>query len=434
MRPAGDGPRCRAGDDSLEAMSFTKQAPHRTRWPIFLLLTGLIVTLLWPVVTAFVLSPYDVGETCAGVDGSTHRLRYDFFPPRLLCATGGDGWVAATDGGVTIGLSLVLVLAVAAMIVGVVIGVWSVPTAWPAASAENFAYVAGSLPSFRVRRLRRLCGLLAVASVVSPVWMLYLGLGVGYRGSAAPDPDTQIPGYLAQLVAAAAIPLLALAAGVGGWVLRARQRSGGADAASVAVVGLVAAAVLLGLTLALGLGTIAKVVAAGERSEPPAAGDVELLQTPALPPDVVPPTEPSTALSAVELEQQFGAFVAQTTARFGPAFEAPAVQGEVPGPALDLAVAAAPYAFDCADGAGIGYGLNLSFSGADTDDWDVNYDAAAAAFLRITDGWAADGYPSQTDNSEFLAYADEPSIVSQLRARHIGSIVRVGVQSLCVAE
>jgi len=420
-------------------MSFVKQAPHRTRWPHLLLLTGLIVTLLWPVVTAFVVSPYDVGESCAGVNGSADRLRYDFLPPRLLCATGGDGWVAATDGGVTIGLSLVLVLAVAAMIVGIVVGVRSVPTVAPAASAENFAYVTGSLPSLWVRRLRRLCGLLAVASVVSPAWMLYLGLGVGYGGSAAPDPYTQIPGYLAQLVAAAAIPLLALGAGVGGWVLRARARSGGgryrgADAASVAVVGLVAAAVLLGLTLALGLGAIAKVVAAGERSEPPAAGNVELLQTPALPPDVVPPTEPSTALSAVELEQQFGAFVAQTTARFGPAFEAPAVQGEVPGPALDLAVAAAPYAFDCADGAGIGYGLNLSFSGADTDDWDVNYAAAAAAFLRITDGWAVDGYPSQTDNSEFLAYADSPSVVSQLRARHIGSIVRVGLQSLCVAK
>ena len=415
-------------------MTSMKPPPMQARAAVGVLLTGLIVAMLWPIVTAFLLSPYDVGETCAAVNGSTHRLRHDFFPPHLLCATGGDGWVAATDGGVTIGLSLVLVLAVAAMIVGVVVGVRAVPTAWPAASAENFAYVAGTLPSLRVRRLRRLCGLLAVASVVSPVWMLYLGLGVGYGGSAAPDPYTQIPGYLAQLVAAAAIPLLALAAGIGGWVLRARQRSGGADAASIAVAGLVAAAVLLCLTLALGLGAIAKVVAAGERSERPAAGNVELLQTPALPQQSVPPAAPSTALTAVELEQQFGAFVARTTARFGPAFEAPAAQGEVPGAALDLAGATTPYSFQCADGAGVGYGMNLTFSGANTDDWDVNYDAAAAAFLRITDGWAADGYPSQTYNSEFLAHADEPSIVSQLRARHIGSIVRVGVQSLCVAE
>lgn len=415
-------------------MSSTKLATRRTRWPLGVLLAGLIVTLLWPVVTAFGISPYEAGEACAGVHGSTQRLRYDFFPPRLLCARGGDGWVAATDGGVTIGLSLVLVLAVAAMIVAVVVGVLSVPTVAPAASAENFAYVTGTLPSLAVRLLRRLCGLLAVASVVSPVWMLYLGLGVGYGGSAAPDPYTQIPGYLGQLVAAAAIPLLALAAGIGGWVLRARARSGGADAASVAVAGLVAAAVLLGLTLMLGLGAIAKVVAAGERSELPAAGNVELLQTPALPPEIVPPAAPSTALTAVELKKQFGAFLVQTTARFGPAFAAPAVQGEVPGATLDLGVAAAPYQFDCADGAGIGYGMNLTFSGANADDWEVNYDAAAVAFLRITDGWAADGYPSQTYNSEFLAYADEPSIVSQLRARHIGSIVRVGVQSLCVAK
>ena len=96
-------------------------------------------------------------------------------------------------------------------------------------------------------------------------------------------------------------------------------------------------------------------------------------------------------------------------------------------------MAAAPYACDCL-GTGIGYGMELTFSGADADDWDVNYDDAAAAFLRITDGWADDGYPSQTYNSEFLAYADDPSIVSQLRARHVGSTVRVGLQSLCVAR
>ncbi|TFD91338.1 hypothetical protein [Cryobacterium serini] len=150
-------------------------------------------------------------------------------------------------------------------------------------------------------------------------------------------------------------------------------------------------------------------------------------------PPIVRPTEPSTALSAAELEQQFAAFVTQTTARFGPAFQEPERQGAIPGTALDLAVAAAPYAFDCL-GTGIGYGMELTFSGADTDDWDVNYDAAAAAYLRITTGWATDGHPSAAENSEFYAYADEPSVVSQLRARHIGSTVRVGMQSLCVAK
>ncbi|WP_104191211.1 hypothetical protein [Cryobacterium sp. Y82] len=96
-------------------------------------------------------------------------------------------------------------------------------------------------------------------------------------------------------------------------------------------------------------------------------------------------------------------------------------------------MAAAPYAFDCL-GTGIGYGMELTFSGADTDDWDVNYDAAAAAYLRITTGWATDGHPSAPENSEFYAYADEPSVVSQLRARNVGSTVRVGMQSLCMAK
>ncbi|WP_104138007.1 hypothetical protein [Cryobacterium sp. Y62] len=122
----------------------------------------------------------------------------------------------------------------------------------------------------------------------------------------------------------------------------------------------------------------------------------------------------------------------KTAARFGPAFEEPERQGAIPGAALDLTVAAVPYAFDCL-GAGIGYGTELTFSGADADDWDVNYDAAAAAYLHITDGWAADGYPSAPENTECYANADEPSIVSQLRSPR-RSTVRVGMQILCVAR
>ena len=113
------------------------------------------------------------------------------------------------------------------------------------------------------------------------------------------------------------------------------------------------------------------------QSVPPASGDVELWLTPELP-FVELPEVPSTALTAIELEAQFAAFVAQTTARFGPAFEEPVRQGDIPGPALDLTVATAPYAFDCL-GTGIGYGMELTFSGADADDWDDNYDAAEAA-------------------------------------------------------
>lgn len=425
-------------------MSSQKSAVKRARTALGVLIAGLIVTLLWPIVTAvFVLSAWDPDETCARVHGSGDLVRYDFFPPRMLCSTGGDGWVSATAEGVTVGLSVVLVLGVAAMLVGVLAGVWLVPKLAPAASGVNFAYVAGSLPSRRVRRLRRLCGLLAVVSVLSPAWMLYLDIGVDQGGNGAADPYTQIPIYVGQLLVAAVIPLLALAAGIVGWVLRARARSGGADAASVAVAGLVAAVVLLGLTLSLGVGAIAKIVAAGERiapsatdsaqiTVPPSSGGVEILPQPA-PPPIELPTEPSTALSAAELEQQFAAFVAQTTARFGPAYAEPERQGAIPGPALDLDVAAAPYAFDCL-GTGIGYGMELTFSGADADDWDVNYDAAEAAYLRITEGWAADGHPSAPENTEFYAVADEPSIVSQLRARHVGSTVRVGMQSLCVVR
>ncbi|MDJ0376301.1 hypothetical protein [Cryobacterium sp. PH31-L1] len=47
---------------------------------------------------------------------------------------------------------------------------------------------------------------------------------------------------------------------------------------------------------------------------------------------------------------------------------------------------------------------------------------------------ATDGHPSAPENTEFYAVADEPSIVSQLRARNVGSTVRVGMQSLCVAR
>ncbi|WP_129590441.1 hypothetical protein [Cryobacterium aureum] len=54
----------------------------------------------------------------------------------------------------------------------------------------------------RVRRLRRLCGSLAVASVPSPAWMLHLGLGVDQGGSGAADPYTQIPIYVWQLLIA----------------------------------------------------------------------------------------------------------------------------------------------------------------------------------------------------------------------------------------
>ncbi|TFC29932.1 hypothetical protein E3O25_04005 [Cryobacterium sp. TMT1-3] len=425
-------------------MSSSKVPSVHGRTALATLSIGVVGILLWPVVTAiFVLSAWDVGETCARVHSSGDLVRYDFFPPRMLCSTGTNEWASATPAGVTVGFSVVLVLGVAAMVVGVVAGVRAVPTLAPVALGVNFVYVAGTVPSLSVRRLRRLCGLLAVASVLSPAWMLYLGFGVGQAGSGAPDPYTQIPIYAAQLVVAGAIPLLAVAAGLAGWVLRARARSGRADRASVAVAGLVAGTMLLALTLSLGLGAIAKVITVGERfvpattgsaqiTAPPSAGDVQLMLPPELPP-VVLPDAPSTALTATELEAQFAAFVAQTSARFGPAFAEPERQGAVPGPALDLAVAAAPYAFDCLN-TGIGYGMELTFSSAAVDDWDVNYDAAAAAFLRITAGWAADGYPSQTYNSEFLAYADEPSLVSQLRARHVGSTVRVGMQSLCVAR
>lgn len=431
---------------SLEEMSSAKSPPTYARTALATLIFGVVVILLWPIVTAiFVRSSYDLPEACARVNGSGDGVRYDAFPPRLFCATvsGGDDWVAVTDLRVTIVLAVVLVLAVAAGVVGVVVGVRSVPKIAPAASAENFSYVVGRLPSLAVRRLGRLCALLAVVSVLSPVWMFTMAFGVAFRGYGGPDPYPQIPGYALQLVLAAVIPLLALGAGGVSWVLRARAggRFGRADAASSAVVVLVAPFVLLGLTLSLGLGAISKIVAERDRfvptdtaqiTVPPSSGDVELLVPPTLPP-VVLPTAPSTAVTAAELEQQFAAFVAQTSARFGPAFEEPERQGAVPGVALDLDVAAAPYAFDCL-GTGIGYGMELTFSGADADDWDVNYDAAAAAFLRITDGWADDGYPSQTYNSEFLAYADDPSIVSQLRARHVGSTVRVGLQSLCVAR
>ena len=73
-------------------------------------------------------------------------------------------------------------------------------------------------------------------------------------------------------------------------------------------------------------------------------------------------------------------------------------------------------------------------SGADTEDWDVNDDAAATAYLRITTGWTTDGHPSAPENTDVHAYSDEPSVVSQLRARHVGSTVRRGMQSLCVAK
>ncbi|MDJ0338131.1 hypothetical protein [Cryobacterium sp. PH31-O1] len=424
-------------------MFSTKLPRAKGRAALGTLIIGVVVMLIWPIVTAiFVRNSHALPETCASVYGKGVTVRYDSFPPRQLCETVHDGWVATTDPQLTIGLSAVLVLAVAAVVVGIVVGVRAVPRTAPAASGVNFAYIAGSLPSLTVRRLRRLCGLLAVVSVLSPAWMFGMAIGAAWDRPGAVDPAAELPGYVAQVLGATVIPVLALAVGVAGWVAQVRQRTGGRGSTSDALVVLIAPLALLGLTLALGLGSIAKTIRDGElfvpattdsaQSSTPPAGDVQLVLPPGLPPIELPDV-PSTALTSTQLEQQFAAFVAQTTSRFGPAFEEPERQGAIPGAALDLAVVAAPYAFDCL-GSGIGYGMELTFSGADTDDWDVNYDAAAAAFLRITDGWADDGYPSQTYNSEFLAYADEPSVVSQLRARHIGSTVRVGLQSLCVAR
>ena len=435
-----------AQGDSLKGMSSPKSTPTPTRTAVQVLVTGLIVTLLWPLVSnLYVHNSYDVPEACARVGGSGDQVRYEFFPPRMLCSTvsGGDDWLTETDPRLTLILSVVLMLAVTAMVVGVVLGVRAVPRIAPAASAANFAYVAGSLPSLLVRRLRRLCGLLSVVSVLSPAWMFQMAFGAAWKMPDAVDLATQIPDYVVQVVLASVLPVLALALGVAGWVVQVRTRVRGRGATSDAAVVLVAPVVLLGLTLTLGLGSIATTVSDAERyasamaaraqvAEPPAPGDVELVLPPDVPP-VEPPEQPSMALTPVELEQQFAAFVGQTAARFGPAFEEPVRQGAIPGAALDLAVAAAPYAFDCL-GTGIGYGMELTFSGEDADDWDVNYNAAEAAFLRITEGWATDGYPGGPEDNEYFVTADEPSVVSQLSARHFGSTVRVGMQSLCVAR
>ena len=416
----------------------------QTRTALGTLIVGVVGILLWPIVTAiFVRNSHALPETCASVYGSGVTVRYDTFPPRKLCETVSGGWLATTDPQLTIVLSAVLVLAAAAVVVGIVVGVRAVPRIAPEASGVNFAYIAGRLPSLGVRRLRRLCGLLAVVAVLSPVWMFSMAIGAAWDKPGEVDPAVELPGYYLQVVGAVVIPLLALAVGVAASVLQARGRTGGRGSTSDAVVVLVAPVALLGLTLAIGLGSIAKTVSDGklfgpattdsaQGTAPPSAGDVEMVLPPELPPIELPDV-PSTALTSTELEQQFAAFVTQTTARFGPAFEEPERQGAIPGAALDLAVAAAPYAFDCL-GTGTGYGMELTFSGADADDWDVNYDAAAAAYLRIADGWAADGYRSSPENSEYYAYADEPSVVSQLRARHVGSTVRVGMQSLCVAR
>ena len=141
---------CEARTASLEGMSSQKSAVLRARSAFGGLIAGLIVTLLWPIVTAtFVLNAWDPDDTCARVQSSGDRVRYDFFPPRMLCSTGPDAWASVTAEGVTIGLSVVLVLGVASMIIGVIAGVWSVPRVAPAASGVNFAYVAGTLPPLR---------------------------------------------------------------------------------------------------------------------------------------------------------------------------------------------------------------------------------------------------------------------------------------------
>ncbi|TFD91339.1 hypothetical protein [Cryobacterium serini] len=63
-------------------MTSEKSAVLRARRAFGVLIAGLIVTLLWPIVTAtFELNAWDPYETCARVQSSGDRGRYDFFRP-----------------------------------------------------------------------------------------------------------------------------------------------------------------------------------------------------------------------------------------------------------------------------------------------------------------------------------------------------------------
>ena len=60
------------------------------------------------------------------------------------------------------------------------------------------------------------------------------------------------------------------------------------------------------------------------------------------------------------------------------------------------------------------------------------YDSKIEDYLPI--GQYCAGCPKETYTGEFLAYADEPSIVSHVHALHVGSTVLVGPQSLNVGR